>query len=489
LESRAEVRGFLAETRSRDGRASSLSLDLLPLDGPDGSFWGHLLLVRDETRQRRVEMNSLHQAYYDPLTGLANRARLHDLLWEGLRRSRSDPGAVFAVLHLDLDRFSSVLHTLGHLSGDQLLMDVAQRLKEAVDGRARAFHLGGDQFAFLVEDGRDRQAVQDLARKVLDAFREPFALADLHLHLTACLGLAFSEGGVAWPEHFLRNAALAMHQAKSRGPGNIELYAESMLERCDRAMRLGVDLRQALVRREFHLLFQPIVELDTGLVLGFEALVRWSHPERGLLSPGEFIPLAEETELIVPLGRQVWEEACRAARALREGAGPGRAPFLTVNVSGRELREPGLPGHVAACLDQYGLPPGAVKAEVTETVLMHTQGPAAAALAELRELGLELVMDDFGTGYSSLAGLTGFPISTFKLDRAFIRHIDTRPKDQWVVRALLSLAGGLSMGLVAEGIETEAQLAVLLKLGCPLGQGYLFSRPVGLAQALELLRS
>lgn len=485
-ESRAEVRGFQAEARTPDGRRIALEMDLIPSFAPDRSFLGHLVLVRDITREQRLESGFLHQAYYDPLTGLPNRNKLHDRLWACLRRAKAEPGFSFAVFYLDVDRFSSVIMSLGHLCGDQLLMDLAQRLREGLAGRASVFHMAGDHFAVLAEGVAPGQA-EDLSRAIMACFTPPFSVAEQTLYLSCCLGLAFSEPGSAWPEHFLRNAALAMHQAKGRGAGHREVFTSGMHERSQDFLKLGTEFRLGLERREFFPLFQPIVDLETGRVEGFEALVRWRRPGAGLVPPQAFIPYAEDFGLIVPLGRQVWEMACQGAARLRDRAGADRRVSVSVNVSGKELLQPGLARHVSECLERFGLPASCLKAEITETVLFRDAAGAMERLAELRDLGLALVLDDFGVGYSSMASLKDYPFSTLKLDRSFIRDIQSREKDRHVVRALLSLAAGLSMGVVAEGIETEAQLKTLLDLGCELGQGYLYSRPVDLDQACDLL--
>ena len=432
-------------------------------------------------------------ALYDRTTGLPNRELLSDRIGHALAGHRSGDPSAIAVVLLDLDRFKVINESLGHGVGDRLLAAVGQRLSNSLRPGDTVARFGGDEFGIILDPVADPDEARMIAERIGSELRTPFALNGRDWFVSASMGVAVAEPGRGTPEELLREAEIAMVRAKSDGANRLAMFEPSMstmtLERLD----LENDLRGALERGELRVHYQPIVELGTRDIVGFEALVRWQHPTRGLVPPLAFIPLAEETGLIIPLGRWVLEQACREASRWRRPARPARrgaavAPlFVSVNLSARQFVQADLVEDVQAILAETGLAPGALELEITESVVMDQSEAGVRALRELRSLGVRLVLDDFGTGYSSLAYLKHLPLDTIKIDRSFVAGID-EIADRSIVDAVIALAHGLGIGVVAEGIETDRQAERLLELGCDLGQGYLFSRPVPAAEARKLLR-
>jgi diguanylate cyclase (GGDEF)-like protein/PAS domain S-box-containing protein len=420
----------------------------------------------------------------DPLTGLRNRLYFIDRL-EALIEECAGKADSFAVLFLDVDRFKIVNDSLGHETGDMLLVEVAERLRSSVrstDVSARiAFpsvvaRFGGDEFAVLLENLHSRSDATTVAERILTQFASHFEVNGRIIFATVSIGVALGDSART-SNDLLRNADTAMYYAKTRGKARLELFDEGMRGRAVARLELESDLRNAIDENHFVVYYQPEVSLTTGKVVGYEALVRWNHPQRGMVMPGEFLPVAEETGLIVPLGRWVMREACRQM-AEWQRIHPQQPPLtISVNASSRELADPDLVPNVALILRETGLNPKSLRIEVTESSIVEDHDRTASTLRRLKELEVSLEIDDFGTGYSSLSRLHEYPFSTVKIDRSFVKDLDTEPESLHLVETILRLAQGLGLSVVAEGIETREQLAKLASLGCGYGQGYFFSRP------------
>jgi diguanylate cyclase len=418
------------------------------------------------------------QLLHDPLTGLATRLVLDDRL----RRARR-PGAGVAVLFIDLDRFKVLNDSLGHAAGDHVLQTIAQRLRGGTRQADLAVRFGGDEFVVFCEDVADAAAAFRIAEKLCALLREPIEVEG-HAHvMTVSVGVAFTADAASAADHLVRDADVAMYRAKELGSNRCELYDAAMHAGARRRLDVEEDLRGALERGELRLHYQPEVDLASGCVGAVEALLRWEHPTRGLLGPGEFICVAEESGLIVPIGAWVLEEATRQAAAW-----PGEPVLVRVNVSARQLREPHFVATVQAALAASGLPARALCLELTESVLMEDLDHSAAVLRRLRALGTTLALDDFGTGYSSLAYLRSLEVDRLKIDRSFMAELDAAPAEQTIVAAIVGLARGLGLAVTAEGIETQAQLACVQRLGCDAAQGFLLARPAPPHAVEPLLR-
>ncbi len=438
--------------------------------GDEPVLQGYLL---DVTAAKEAEEQLRHQAFHDPLTGLANRALFTDRVEHALDLRRR-AGTDVAVLFLDLDDFKTVNDTLGHPAGDALLQAVAERLSGALSRSHTVARFGGDEFAVLVEDVADGSSAVDIAANLLTELTKPFRLDGREVFVTASIGIAV--GGPA--AELLRSADVAMYRAKAAGKSQYVVYAPRMDEDVVGRLELVGALRRASIQEEFVIHYQPTVELATGSLVGVEALLRWHHPTRGLVPPLEFIPLAEETGSIVEIGRWVLEQACTQTAAWRRALPGAQALQVSVNVSIRQVRRPGLVDDLRHALSVSGLPPEALTLEITESVLAREE--MTSILEEVSALGVRLALDDFGTGYSSLSLLQNLPVDTLKIDRSFIRRVDAAERRAFV-RAILDLAQALELPVVAEGIEEPEQVLELERLGCRLGQGFYFARPLDAA--------
>ncbi|NMB75679.1 MAG: EAL domain-containing protein [Myxococcales bacterium] len=439
----------------------------------------------DVTERKRNEERLQHEALYDSLTALPNRALLADRLERALHRSQRHPEAQFAVLFLDLDRFKNVNDSLGHDTGDELLRGVARRLLECARRQDTVGRLGGDEFLILQEDLRGVGDATRLAERLLHSLAEPLVIRGRPIYTSASIGIALSGAGYIRAEDLLRNADTAMYRAKAAGRGRFAVFDSGMHQRALLLQRLETDLRRGVERREFEAHFQPIVESRHFRPVAFEALARWKHPERGFVSPGEFIPVAEETGLIEPISRQILEQACREAMRWQR---PG-APVLAVscNLSPAQFSDAHLVQHVRRVLEENRLSPGCLEIEITETLAARNPEMAVRVLSDLRQLGVRVLIDDFGTGYSSLGSLQRFPADVLKIDQGFVRRLESDPSAAAIINAVVNLAHALGFEVVAEGVETEAQLAVVRERGCDYLQGFYFGRPMPAAEVLTWL--
>ncbi len=452
----------------------------------DPALGGVVMNYRDITERKEYEEQLRHRALHDPLTGLPNRALFADRLDHALART-ARRGEAVAVLYLDLDRYKLVNDSLGHAAGDELLARVGERLGRCLWPGDTAARLGGDEFAVLLEDVRGEAEAEAVAGRILERLAPVFGVAGREVAITASIGVALSGPGREGPEELVRAADAAMYRAKSTGKARFAVYDPGMGTEALERLELEVDLRRALERGELRLRYQPVVELATGRVTGAEALLRWEHPDKGAVPPSRFIPIAEETGLILPIERWVLGEACRQGAAWRARYGDGACPTVGMNLSGRHLQHPDLVGEVARALGEAGLEPRGLTLEITESVAMEDGEATVAALRELRGLGVRLAIDDFGTGYSSLAYLHRFPVDVLKIDRSFVDGLRRESEDTAIVRAVVGLAAALRLRVVAEGVETTEQMERLRALGCELGQGYLFAKPLPAEEVEGLL--
>ncbi len=450
--------------------------------------------LTDVNDRKAVEDQLVREALYDSLTGLGNRVLIQNRLQHALARARRNEDFKFAVLFLDLDRFKIINDGLGHLVGDQLLVELSKRLRTCVRPADTVARLGGDEFIILLEDLREEGDAVRVAERVHELLKTPFALGENEIFSSASIGIAPGSPRYRNVQDLLRDADAAMYRAKALGKSRHEIFDEALHEKAMETLQLETDLRHAVERGEFFPAFQPIVSLIDGSLQGFEALVRWRHPDRGMVSPATFIPVMEETGLIVPLGAWMLRVSCLTLARWRQRFPALAHVGISINVSGKQFARGDLAGDVAAALAESGLPPDCLTLEITESVMMSNSEQAAQTLRRLREHGVSIHVDDFGVGYSSLAQLHRFPIDALKIDRAFVSRIaktidakDEVARDSSLVRTIISLARNLGLGVTAEGIETAEQLEYLRQLRCELGQGYLFSKPLAEKEMEALL--
>ena len=442
--------------------------------------------LTDISGQKEKEERLQHNAFHDALTGLPNRAMFMDRLQRSLNRAKQREDYVFAVLLLDIDRFKVTNDSLGHQYGDHLLMAIARRLETYLRPGDIVARLDGDEFAILLDHLKHLDDATQAAERLQQEFVAPFQLPGHEVFTSASVGVAHSLTRYEQPEDFLRDADTAMRRAKEEGPGRVQLFDTGMHAHAVAQSQLETDLRLAISQEQFRVYYQPIILLDNWRVAGFEALLRWEHPQHGFISPIEFIPLAEETGLILPLGRWVLEESCRQLRSWQEIFPTDPPLTISVNLSGKQFAQPNLIAQVQKILRDTGLEASTLKLEITESTIIENTESATAMLTDLRKLGVRVSLDDFGTGYSSLSYLHRFPIDTLKIDRSFVTRMSL-PQNSEIVRTILSLAGNLGMDVVAEGVETGDQVVQLTGMNCEYAQGYLFSQPIDAEAVRNLL--
>ncbi|MFO1068013.1 MAG: EAL domain-containing protein [Geminicoccaceae bacterium] len=486
LHERAERAGETVELFARrpSGEVVPVEVTVMPMAAPEGRVL--LLIVRDVTERRQTEETLRSLAYIDPLTALPNRLLFHDRLNQAVERARRTR-QMLAVMLVDLDRFKLVNDSLGLEKGDQMLRAVGERLAGALRRSDTIARLGGDEFLVLTPGAGNAEAAAKVAQKLLDALRPGFAINGHELTTGASIGIALYPYDGDDADSLIKNADTALSQAKLQGRNHYQFYTNDMNATAFERLMLESRLRKALQQGELTVYYQPQVSLRNGEVVGVEALLRWFHPDLGMVPPAEFIPLAEDTGLIVPIGIWALRTACR--EVMRWHAEGFPAMRLAVNVSGRQFEQRDLADGLAEVLAETGFPPALLELELTESVIMRHASDAVRRLRELTGLGVQLAVDDFGTGYSSLSYLRTFPIRSLKIDRSFVRDIDRDENGRVIPQAVIALAGSLDLKVVAEGVESEAQLAFLRAAGCEEMQGYLFARPLPAEDVLTLLRS
>jgi diguanylate cyclase (GGDEF)-like protein/PAS domain S-box-containing protein len=470
----------------RDGFESAIKDSAAPIHDRAGRIIGAVIVFHDVSAARAMSIQMTHSAQHDVVTNLPNRLLLNDRITQSialaLRQNKS-----LAVIFLDLDRFKYINDSLGHETGDQLLRSVSKRLLASVRGSDTVSRQGGDEFVILLSEISHPEDAARSAKKILLALGAPHSIAGQDVHIDGSIGISVYPEDGKDAETLIKNADTAMYHAKETGRNNFQFFKGDMNLRAVERQSLEGSLRHALEGEQFLLHYQPKVNLDTGEITGVEALIRWQHPDRGLISPERFIPIAEDCGLIVQVGRWVLREACRQTREWQD-AGWLRLP-IAVNVSALEFRDPGFIDSVRTVLRETGLQARYLELELTEGVLMEDGQSTAAVLQELKKMGVHLAVDDFGTGYSSLSYLQQFPIDVLKIDQSFVHHITGNPDDSPIVSAIIDMGKNLKQRVIAEGVETQGQLAFLKAQRCAEGQGYLFSQPLAAAQFTYLLQT
>ena len=465
------VWSFLSISLARDAQDRSMRL---------------IFQIQDITDRKRAQERLAHDASHDALTGLPNRAHFTRRLEEVIARPKDCSTPSFAVLFLDADRFKVINDSLGHLFGDQLLIGIAQRLKKCIRPGDMVARLGGDEFTVLLDGVVDASEAKLVAERIQKELALPFDLSGREVFTSASVGIAL-DTGYKQPQDILRDADTAMYRAKLLGKARYQVFDKDMHSDVMNTLEVETDLRRGVDRQEFCVHYQPIISLSNEAVTGFEALVRWQHPDRGLVYPNDFIRVAEETELIIPIGERVLFEACRQIREWQREFPERSELSVSVNLSGKQFQQPDLVKRVNDVLKETGLEPRFLNLEITESILMDNVESAVRMMKELRALGVQLSIDDFGTGYSSLSYLHRFPMNTLKIDRSFVSQANDNNENTEIVRTIVMLARNLGMDVIAEGIETEEQLLKLLLFGCDYGQGYFFCQPADARTVRDLL--
>lgn len=461
--------------RKKDGEYFWALISISPITDDYGRVSHYVSVSEDVTQQKETQLKMEQLAYVDTLTGLANRILLRDRLEQSLKAVQRN-GSHMALLYIDLDQFKRINDSLGHDVGDALLMQVADRLRHCVRHQDTVARMGGDEFVILLSDIDGMSNASGVARKILDSMREPHKMLRHEIIITPSIGITIAPDDSLNADILLKNADLAMYRAKDQGRNNYQFFTEEMNARVLDQLLMEHELRRAIGNNEMQLVFQPQMEISTGKLMGVEALVRWQHPEKGLLSPDQFIPVAEETGLVVQLGEWVLINACRQWRNIQQA---GQPPIrLAVNLSARQFRDPDLIDMIQRALSISGFNPINLELEITETILMEYLDHAIEVLQHIKSLGIAIAIDDFGTGYSSLNYLKRLPIDALKIDKSFIVEIPRNEDDMEIASAVIAMAHKLKLKVVAEGVQTEAQLTFLKNNQCDFAQGYMIGRPM-----------
>ena len=476
------------EIRCGDGALVPVMLRANAIRDEQGQQIGCITVCTDLRERKQAEKELIHQAMHDSLTGLPNRSYFHQRLERAFDQSKPTATSV-ACMFIDLDNFKIINDSLGHEAGDDLLQTIASRLQSCMRPEDMVARLGGDEFVILIEEMQNMDHAIAMAERVSSTLKNSVRLAGRDVIVTASVGIALSQPGHEQASALLRDADVAMYQAKTGGKANYVVFDTSMNAEAMERLELEIDLRRAVERKELELYFQPIINLTSSNITEVEALARWNHPERGLIPPLKFIPIAEETGLIIPIGDWVLQEACDYARKW-QSLYPSAVPLImSVNLSTRQLQQENLVAKVQAVLEVTGIEPNSLKLEITESVMLLDCDATITKLHALKALGIRLAVDDFGTGYSSMAYLSNLPIDTLKIDRSFINKLGIKAEDDAIVRAILMMAQTMGLSVTAEGIETDAQREELNTLGCDRGQGYYFARPLTALKCGEMLES
>ncbi len=470
----------------REGNPRWLEAYVHPVKDESGRVLQVALVVKDVTERKELEEKLTHQAFHDSLTGLPNRTLFLDRLEHALARADRSGGLV-AVLFLDLDNFKYVNDSLGHEAGDELLVEVSRRIGTCVRPGDTVARLGGDEFTVLLEDVANVAQALHVAERIADELLTPFTISGQELYVSTSIGVTSRDSVQGRSGYLLRDADLALYEAKRKGKARYVVFDPSMSVRVLERLKLEGDLRQAAERGQLRVCYQPKVSLHTGTIVAMEALLRWEHPERGLLAPGDFLAIAEETGLILPIGDWVLRETCRHGRDWRDQHPDHGDLKICVNVSAKQFAQPDFVHGIEETLRTTGLDPTALSLEVAESVLADEAEPAAAKLSALKRLGVHLVVDDFGAGYSSLSRFGSFPADFLKVDRSLVGRLGREPEDKAIVSAVIDLGHALSWKVVAEGVENATQVEHLRRMGCDLAQGYFFSEPIASEEATALL--
>lgn len=466
-----------------------LQCHLIPMADDSGRVGQLLGTITDRSAEKRAERNMLHNALHDSLTGLPNRVLFQEKLEQALEKREVDGSLNYAILIVNVDRFQLINESLGHLAGDEFLITLASRLKYAIRAGDSLARLSGDEFSFLITEMESLDEVDIITQRIHDSLIPPFQLGKSEFHASVTIGVATTLSSPPYPEELIADADFAMHRAKANGRGRTEVFHREKHQAARQQFLLEIDLRKAVAENQMELAYQPIVDINSGEIKAFEALARWQHPERGWISPAEFIPLAEETGLIIEIGRWALFTALQQLADWRSEHPAAMSIAMSVNVANAQLETNNMRQEVEQALKQSGLKGADVRLELTESAFYSDTDVTIARLEDLKETGVLLSLDDFGTGYSSLGYLQNFPLDIIKVDRTFVAEIDEKNNNAKLVEIIALLSKALEIPLVAEGIEEPSQLAFLKNLGCEMGQGYLFSPPVPADAAMAMIRS
>ena len=470
----------------KEGAERDILCSLADIPGAEKS----VVSLADITELKQAERQIYHQAFHDTLTGLPNRALFMEHLNMALKRAKRRDDYYFAVLYLDIDRFKLVNDSLGHSVGDSLIVAFANRIQESLRDLDILARFGGDEFVILLEDIENSEYASGVADRLQQELKRPFMVEGKEVFAPASFGVVLNTREYEDPEEIIRDADAAMYHAKENGKAQYKIFDKTLHKKAMHLLERETDLRKAANRDEFENHYQPIVDLKTASVVGFEALIRWNHPQLGLIYPGSFISIAEETGLIVPITQLIAKRACEDLCRWQDRLQDELKLTMNINLSSKHFLSPTLLDDIKEILSQTGMPPEQLKLEITETALMEDADETIRLVHRLKDLGLQLVIDDFGTGYSSLSYLQRLPIDTLKVDRSFVSRIQSEPDGNLnIVEAIISLAHRLKMMVVAEGVETEEQFAILVEMNCQFGQGYLFSKPLNKSQVDELIEN